>query len=247
MLGGLIQPLNESIREKVRFSKQSSLAAPSFTKRKRKGKHMRDCSVPVMSPSSYLALALKNKQIKSRIGPFSVEQAEYFEPYREGEISTELLKAVRMNDLKAMQGFEAERLLERNIFGESLLHIACRLGLKSVNYLIMEARLPLNVQDKFGRSAMHSACLAAKPNFENIMLLLDRAPRLATFEDAKGKTPFDYIQPRNHGRWSRFLSEEGVLKLLQRKLKEDEKCTCTMVSLTGDDNVCTFHVEALPS
>jgi ankyrin repeat protein len=179
-------------------------------------------SVAVMSPTLYLSVALKNKGIESRIDHLSVEQAIYFYPYQEGPISTEILRAVRKNDLKELRRFEVEELSQRNQFGESLMHLVCRLSLSSVAYLIEEAKLPLNVRDKFGRSPLHNACLAPIPNFENVVLLLKHAPKLVLFEDNKGKTPFDNIPARNHGKWSRFLSSESILKLIQSELIKKE-------------------------
>jgi ankyrin repeat protein len=179
-------------------------------------------SVAVMSPTLYLSVALKNKGIESRIDHLSVEQAIYFEPYREAQIPTEILRAVRRNDLKELRRFEVEKLSQRNQFGESLMHLVCRLGLNSVAYLIEEAKLPLNVRDKFGRSPLHNACLAPIPNFENAVLLLKYAPKLVVFEDNKGNTPFDNIPARNHGKWSRFLSEKCILKLIQSELIKKE-------------------------
>ena len=180
--------------------------------------------VPVLSPARYLSLALKNKGIKDRIGPLTVEQAMFFEPYREAQMPNDLLRAVRKNDVDELKGFKMEELKQRNEFGESLLHLVCRHGFKDcIEYLLKEANLPLNVRDKFGRSPLHIACLSHKPNFDNIILILKEEPKLVVFEDDKGKLPFDYISTKDYGRWSRFLSEERILTFLQSKLDKQQR------------------------
>lgn len=188
-----------------------------------------DCNGAFLSPSSYLSFALKNKGMKSRVDPVSLEHLLYFEPYQESSISAEILRALRQSDISELQRFDSEELLERNQFGESLVHLACRLGISEnvTAFLINEVKLPLNVRDRFGRTPLHNACLAAWPNFENIKLILDAAPKLVLFEDDKGKLPFDYIPKRNYGKWVRFLSEGCVLKRLQDKFSVAENnSTC---------------------
>ena len=51
-----------------------------------------------MSPAVYLSAALRNKGIPTRISHLSLEQAIYFEPYRESQIPCEVLRALRTND-----------------------------------------------------------------------------------------------------------------------------------------------------
>ena len=48
-------------------------------------------------------MSLKNKKLTTRIDPFSIEQALYFEPYTTGEIPLELLKALRTSNLERLR------------------------------------------------------------------------------------------------------------------------------------------------
>jgi len=177
-----------------------------------------------MSPSVYLSAALSNKGIPSRISHLSLEQALYFEPYCESQIPSKVLRALRTNDYNNFEGMEIEQLWrQRNSFGESLMHIVCRSGLASSEFLIEQVKVPLNVRDKFGRSPLHNACLAAIPDFKAVALILKTAPKLVLFEDNKGRTPFDYISARNRSKWSRFLSEDGILTQLQAALEKETK------------------------
>jgi len=207
----------------------------SISRSSRKRKLIHSCYEPchqtsqssapsAMSPSMYLSAALRNKGIPCRVSHLSLDQALFFEPYREAQIPFPILRALRSNDWQLLTGMKVEVLRrQRNSFGESLMHLVCRLGLTFTQYLIEEAKMPLNVRDKFGRSPLHNACLAAVPNFETVRLLLKHAPKLVVFEDSKGRTPFDYILARNRLKWSRFLSEDGILTLLQAALRSEQK------------------------
>lgn len=177
-----------------------------------------------MSPAVYLSAALRNKGIPTRISHLSLEQAIYFEPYRESQMPCEVLRALRTNDSVNFEGMDMEQLRRlRNQFGESLMHLVCRSGLSSAEFLIKQVKVPLNVRDKFGRSPLHNACLAAIPDFNTVKLILQYAPKLVLFEDNKGRTPFDYISARNRSKWSRFLSEDGILTELQTALEKDKQ------------------------
>eukprot|EP00526_Cylindrotheca_closterium_P017115 CAMPEP_0113635278 /NCGR_PEP_ID=MMETSP0017_2-20120614/18394_1 /TAXON_ID=2856 /ORGANISM="Cylindrotheca closterium" /LENGTH=321 /DNA_ID=CAMNT_0000546061 /DNA_START=108 /DNA_END=1073 /DNA_ORIENTATION=- /assembly_acc=CAM_ASM_000147 len=177
-----------------------------------------------MSPTVYLSAALRNKGIPSRVSHLSLEQAIYFEPYREAQIPAKVLRALRSNDFNNLEGIEMEQLRRhRNSFGESLTHLVCRSGLPSAQFLIEQVKIPLNVRDKFGRSPLHNACLAAIPDFKTVQLVLKHSPKLVMFEDNKGRIPFDYISARNRSKWSRFLSEDGILAQLQTALKKEQK------------------------
>jgi ankyrin repeat protein len=177
----------------------------------------------VLSPAVYLSMALHNKGIKSRVDPISIEQPLYFGPYTEAHIPTEVLRAVRENNVDKLRTFEQAILSTRNQFGESLIHIACRLGMSEVlHYLVQEVKLPLNLRDRFGRTPLHNACWVLQPNFRNLYLLLDEAPELVLFEDDKGMTPFDCISERNYEPWVLFLSEHSVLPSLQKKLMSEK-------------------------
>eukprot|EP00980_Cylindrotheca_fusiformis_P000340 scaffold90_cov105-Cylindrotheca_fusiformis.AAC.3 len=229
MMGGIQQYTNRCIGSKLDYHRPSTSSTrskkrklgedPAFDFRTAK----RATDYWGTSPSMYLTAALKNKGISFRIDHLSVEQALYFEPYRESRISSDLLQALRRNDLKLLRTFDTEELSQTNQFGESLLHLVCRFGLNSGEYLVEEAKLPLNVRDKFGRSPLHNACLTPIPNFDTVLMILKNSPKLVIFEDNKGNTPFECIPARNHGKWSRFLSEERILNLLQSALVGEER------------------------
>jgi hypothetical protein len=185
-------------------------------------------SIPVLSPGTYLTVSLKNKKIKSRIDSFSLEQALYFEPYEESEIDMDLLKAIRGGDLEKLRSLMNDKekdydLEARNQFGENLVHMACRvtgLSVDVLKFLVDDAKIQLNVRDRFGRTPLHNACMSAIPNFNNIDYIMKKAPKLTVFEDDKNKVPFDLIPQRCFERWTRFLSEKNILQTLCKELSE---------------------------
>ncbi|KAL3921051.1 MAG: hypothetical protein SGILL_002958, partial [Bacillariaceae sp.] len=178
-----------------------------------------------ISPSTYLAMTLKNRKLKERISPFSLEQAMFFEPYQEGDMELEFLRALRSNNLELLRNVAATHELEdvRNQFGENPVHLLCRMGMPTaiLEYLVVDKNVPLNVRDRFGRSPLHNACMVAVPNFDNVEFLLEHAPRLFLFEDDSGNTPFECIPRRSFDRWIRFLSQRNILKRITSKLEQD--------------------------
>jgi len=173
---------------------------------------------------------LSNSKIKSRIDPFSIEQAMYFEPYEEGEIDNDLLKALRSGDVETLRSMlnDTENdhdLTARNKFGENLVHLACRVtGLSEdvLKFLVEDAKVQLNVRDKDGRTPLHNACMSSIPNFNNIYYIMQNAPKLFVFEDDKNKLPLDLIPNKCFDRWTRFMAEKNFLKNLCVGLLNDE-------------------------
>lgn len=185
-------------------------------------------SVPTLSPCTYLTVSLKNKNIKSRIDAFSIEQALYFEPYEESEIDMDLLKALRGGDLDKLRLLEKDEKFDleaRNRFGENLIHMVCRISilkLEVLKFLVEDAKVPFNVRDRNGRTPLHNACMSAAPNFNNVEYLMKKAPKLFVFEDDNSKIPFDLIPHRCYERWTRFLSQKKFLQNLCNELSKHE-------------------------
>eukprot|EP00751_Fragilariopsis_kerguelensis_P039548 CAMPEP_0171000244 /NCGR_PEP_ID=MMETSP0736-20130129/14637_1 /TAXON_ID=186038 /ORGANISM="Fragilariopsis kerguelensis, Strain L26-C5" /LENGTH=295 /DNA_ID=CAMNT_0011427683 /DNA_START=166 /DNA_END=1050 /DNA_ORIENTATION=- len=150
------------------------------------------------------------KDCRNQFGSFSIEQALYFEPYQESKIPTDILTALRTSNVGQLRVFLTDNnknsLKEcRNQFGENLLHLACRMGGISgevIAFLIQEAKVPLNVRDRFGRTPLHHACMSSHPNFDTIELVIRHVPRVVLlFEDDTGNIPFDLIPSRCYAGW----------------------------------------------
>jgi len=123
------------------------------------------------------------------------------------QIPSEILAAIRTGNVNWFQQYadSIERLLsQRDSQGETLLHLACRLGSVSVvNFLLRDEHVPILVLDKHGRSPLHSICVAMQSNgmiqctntnhFECMRLLLREKPTLVLFKDKEGKVPLEYL------------------------------------------------------
>jgi hypothetical protein len=112
------------------------------------------------------------------------------------------------------------KLQARNQFGENLVHLSCRMGISRdvLEFLVDDAKVPLNVRDRFGRTPLHNSCMSALPNFDNIDFVIMHAPRQLLFEDDNGKIPFELIPQRCFERWTRFLSEKNILQRVSAEL-----------------------------
>lgn len=127
-----------------------------------------------------------------------------------------VVRAVRFNGLPALKllilrpptGEEKETSWNnRNQFGESLLHIACRCDhLPIVEFLLNDAKLSLRVRDLQGRTPLHNACWTVLPNYELLQLLIEEAPTHLFVKDARGNTPFRYIPKAQWEKCVAFLS-----------------------------------------
>jgi len=152
----------------------------------------------------------------------------YFEPFQEAEIHLDLLKALRGADLEKLRHLKNDKEKDydfeaRNQFGENLVHLACRMGQDNMlKFLVEDVKVPINVRDRFGRTPLHFACMAALPNFNNVDYIMKHEPKLAVFEDDKSKIPFELIPSRCYERWTRFISEKNILPKLCGELSKHE-------------------------
>ena len=187
------------------FAKTGRYLEPKQSVKKPKSK---DDAMHAVSPQEYMTSQLSKSGYQTSINHFSLESAYYFMPYREGEISLEVLRAVKRQDLELLQQlYDKEENAEppqgihhplktlRNFLGQSLLHISCRLGLQdSSDFLMNQVQIPLNIRDKFGRTPLHYACGATMLDLDLIRSIVSQKPELILFEDNFGYQPFSYIQ-----------------------------------------------------
>ena len=175
------------------------------------------------SPSEYVQLMLERNGFLTAVEPFSREEMSYFEPYQESHMPRELVRMVTENDVSSIDLLHQTSphfLRLKNLFGESLLHLACRWGLTDmVRYLVDTANLPLNVRNSWGRTPLHEACMSIHPNFEVIELILERAPELILFLDNRGHNAFTCIREVHWEAYIQFLSENRHLLCLPSQFR----------------------------
>jgi hypothetical protein len=94
-----------------------------------------------------------------------------------------------------------------NAHGESLMHMICRHGKVDLFRVLLAYDVDLQQTDDYGRTPMHDACWASKPNFEIAKWLLEKDPALLFLFDARGSLPLTYVTKANWGMWNFFLEE----------------------------------------
>jgi hypothetical protein len=148
-----------------------------------------------------------------------LEDASLSEPSPADE---DAVSATETNDLGRIQSLHAvgHSLDHCGRFGESLLHIACTRGhLEMTKFLIREAKCSLDVRNTHGRSPLHNACLATKPNFALLTLLIEERSSHLCLPDYMGKTPLEYLTCSYWEELYPLLVEPGTLRIEQERYK----------------------------
>ena len=132
-------------------------------------------------------------------------------------------QAIRADKVSVLEQLHAQGtpLDSCNSYGESMIHLACRLGrLEIIKFLVDVAGVSIRVRDDAGRTPLHDACWTNKPNYELIQFLLDTSPELLFITDKRGFTAFRYIPPCCWQEWCAFLQDKQ--SFLRGKLNHSE-------------------------
>lgn len=171
-----------------------------------------------LSPSDYARSAFLDNGVKdpelitkdcdARFLPITAAMMEAYH--------TEILNAVRANDLEKAQTLYREGLFQHgcnacNRFGESILHIACRRGnLGMVKFLVEEVGLCVTtLRDDYHRTPLHDAFWTSTASYEVVDFLLQQphVTELLLCKDKRGFTPLDYTRGEDRSKWLAFLWE----------------------------------------
>jgi len=171
-----------------------------------------------LSPDDHMKSLLISQGIVTKASP-SLEFKDFFLEIADKNIlayEKDVVDAFRSENFEKIKTFHKEgKLLQCcNKFGESVVHLACRMGCYDIlSFLVSEANVSIRVRDDWGRTALHDACWSKNPNFDLIKLLLNECPDLLLMKDGRGFTPLDYIPQILWGEWCKFLEEnEDMLK-----------------------------------
>jgi hypothetical protein len=129
----------------------------------------------------------------------------------------DVVRALRDSNIpKLRERFLSGRTMNAcNLFGESLLHMACRRGdLDVVRFLIREAQCRIDITDDYGRTPLHDACWTPQPNLSVVEELMSFAdPLLWLRQDVRGHTPFEYARRDHREIWMEFLHQKQSMLL----------------------------------
>lgn len=153
-----------------------------------------------------------NGDTKSIFKSSSFFQDDFFATYSPDQIASysegSIVSAVRRQDVDTLRTLHSEGMHMQcsNRFGESIVHLGCRLGSKSVvKFLLDEAMVSLRVRDDMGRTPMHDACWMREPNFELMDMLVQNDPDLLMIRDGRGFSPLSYVRREHWCQWCDFL------------------------------------------
>ena len=120
------------------------------------------------------------------------------------QLATKTLPGDDMTELRDMLscGMSANAC---NVYGETLMHKACRLGHAHVLATFVEFGAEVRACDEQGRTLLHDACWSARPAFRTFALLTKLDPGMLFLADTRGFCPFDYIRKDDHSLWVTFL------------------------------------------
>jgi len=108
----------------------------------------------------------------------------------------QLLFAIRSSDLASLKQLQSEgrSMMACNKFGESILHLAARRSAPRVVHFLLSHGGDPRLLDDYGRNPLHDACWRGEPDFEVIMMIMDRDVDLVRVQDVRGATPLNYIR-----------------------------------------------------
>jgi hypothetical protein len=167
-----------------------------------------------VDPDQYLAQLVQALWgVSVKVQP-ALELKDYFETITEQQMAAynmEVVTITRQNNVEKLRElFEArgrDSLDCFNRFGEGLLNMACRRGMKEiVQFLLSDAvQLNVRVRDDYGRTPMHDACWNPEPQLEICSWIMAQDPSLFLISDKRGYTPFQYARKSDWQVWRQFL------------------------------------------
>ena len=163
-------------------------------------------------PTEVLVTLLRFKGIYVSIFDFRDLHDSFYQPSTEDYESYgfPVLNAVRSGDIETLETLRknGQSLSCCNSVGESILHLACRIGqTEVVRYLVKEVGVPVRICDKYGRTPMHDAYWTSEPNLELVNILVSKSPDLLFIKDMRGHTPMNYAPRKFWKTWVKYFAK----------------------------------------
>lgn len=161
-----------------------------------------------ISPHHYLESLLLSRGYTCQ--PVQAKECAYFNkssPLIEASYGTYMVEAVRSNRADILHALLDCGLSPNaaNSHGDSIVHLACRLGLTDVLRELLEFGCRLQVSDEGGRTPLHEACWALEPNMEVVEMILNAEWEMLLVADTRGFVPLAYVRQENWPLFTRFL------------------------------------------
>ena len=167
-----------------------------------------------VDPDQYLAQLVQALWgVSVKIQP-ALELKDFFETITEEQMAAynmEVVTITRQNNVEKLRELLEARGRDSldcfNRFGEGLLNMACRRGMKEIVHFLLSEPVQLNVRvrDDYGRTPMHDACWNPEPQLEICSWIMAQDPSLFLISDKRGYTPFQYARKSDWQVWRQFL------------------------------------------
>ena len=171
-----------------------------------------------MSPADYVRCLIP-QELEPQQPELCLNKTQAMDGY-----TMEVVGAIRSNDVAALRFMlEHGKCFDVcNANGEYLIHLACRRAEpETVDFLINEAQVRVDVRDTMGRTILHDVCWKSSPDL-SMMSTVSRLvpPPLLLAKDMRGFTPFDYARKEHWGQWMNFLAQQK--EVIQERLLEQQ-------------------------
>lgn len=143
-------------------------------------------------------------------------------PLQKASYGLHLVRAIRSSDDSFISKFLRCGVSPNpcNMFGESIIHMACRRGNYQLLKTFSDGGCSVQVSDDFGRTPLHDACWTSEPCFKSIELVLDKDIRLFNILDCRGFTPLNYVKKENWSKWIEFFNTKKHIYWALRNIDE---------------------------
>ncbi|KAL7571026.1 hypothetical protein ACA910_003745 [Epithemia clementina (nom. ined.)] len=163
-------------------------------------------------PTEVLVTLLSFKRIFVSVFDYRDMQESFYQPTEHDYecYGFPVLAAVRNGDIEKLESLrqEGQSLNCCNKVGESILHLACRIGQTNVvRYLVQEVGVPTRICDTYGRTPMHDAYWTSEPNLELVNILVAKSPDLLFIKDMRGHTPMNYAPKKFWKMWVKYFAK----------------------------------------
>jgi Ankyrin repeats (3 copies) len=167
----------------------------------------------IVPPQVFLDTLLTTRGYATR--KYNTLETSYYQdptPYQEACYTTYMVNIVKNNDFDQLRRLLLCGVLSFNpcnYYGESLVHLACRLGRYDIMCVMVElwGKFIVQISDDYGRNPLHDACWAVELSFPVIKLLLDADTHLLHLADSRGATPLSYVSRENWAEWVCFIDD----------------------------------------
>jgi Ankyrin repeats (3 copies) len=178
---------------------------------------------PSLSPQQYLDAMIRSRGYS--VTTYATLQSAYYNkpcPLQEASYGVHLVGLVKSGDAGGLRSALAAGLSTNpaNAFGESLLHMICRLGDNTLLSVMLEAGCDVQVADDYGRTPLHDASWAAKPAFDVVEKLMEKDNRLFYLTDSRGAVPLSYVRKEHWAQWLQFLESKKDVYWPRRHIEQ---------------------------